>query len=127
MKEFLVGFLILCAYFLVCASIAIVCRKTLKIRDEIFRKALHFILLGSVFVFAYAYNTWWKSALSCIVFIIIVYPILCFAERLKNYSQTVTERKKGELKSSLILVFLTFAAIISVCWGLFSNKHTVSP
>lgn len=125
MKEFLFGFLILCGYFLSCATVAILCRKTLKIENEIFRKILHYILLGSVFVFTCAYKTWWKSALSCVAFIVLVYPILCIAERSQSYSETVTERKKGELKSSLILVFLTFAAVISLCWGLFLNKHTV--
>ncbi len=125
MKEFLSGFLVLCGYFLLCAAASILCRKTLKIKDEIFRKILHYILLGSVFVLTYVNKTWWKSALSCVLFIVSVYPILCVAERSQSYSETVTERKKGELKSSLILVFFTFAVVISVCWGLFLNKHIV--
>lgn len=125
MKELCIGFLILCAYFAVCALAAIICRKSFKIPDEIFRKILHFILLGSIFVFTYAYQTWWISVIACIVFIIIVYPILLFAEKLKTYSQTVTERKKGELKSSLVLVFLTIAAVITICRGIINNKHLV--
>lgn len=125
MKELCIGFLILCAYFAVCALTAIICRKAFKIPNEVFRKILHFILLGSIFVFTYAYQTWWLAVIACIVFIIIVYPILFFAEKLKNYSQTVTERKKGELKSSLILVFLTIAAVIAICRGLINNKYLV--
>lgn len=125
MSEFFIGFAILCGYFLICAFTAILFRKTFKIPNEVFRKILHFILLGSVFVFIFAFNTWWISALAAVIFIIIVYPILLIAEKFKNYSETVTERKKGELKSSLLIVFSTFAVVISIAWGLFGNKIIV--
>lgn len=122
MVEFLIGFAILCGYFLVCATIAFILRKTIKIPDELFRKTLHFILLGSLFVFIYAYKTWWISVIACASIVVIAYPILFFLERFKTYSKTVTERKKGELKSSLIIVFLMFSAVISVCWGWIGDR-----
>ena len=125
MKEFLFGFLMIIVYFAPCALIALLSRKLFKIPDEIFRKILHFILLGSLFVFVFAYKTWWISALSCLVFIIIVYPILKLCERFKQYSYIVTERKKGELKNSLIYVFLMFSVVILVCWGLLNDKLLV--
>lgn len=125
MSEFFIGFAILCGYFLLCALIAIICRKTLKIPDEVFRKILHFILLGSVFTFTFAFKTWWISALAAVIFMLIVYPILLVAEKFKNYSKTVTERKKGELKSSLLIVFSTFAVVIAIAWGLFGSEIIV--
>ncbi|MBO5223714.1 MAG: phosphatidate cytidylyltransferase [Clostridia bacterium] len=123
MLEFWIGFAILCGYFAVCAAVAFLCRKTLKIPDEIFRKILHFILLSSLFVFVFAFKTWWISCIACASIIVLAYPILFFFERFKTYSETVTERKKGELRSSLILVFLMFAIVISVCWGWVGNKY----
>jgi dolichol kinase len=123
MLEFWIGFAILCGYFAVCASVAFLCRKTLKIPDEIFRKILHFILLSSLFVFVFAYKTWWISCIACVAIVVLAYPILFFFERFKSYSETVTERKKGELKSSLIVVFLMFVIVISVCWGWVGNKY----
>ena len=125
MKEFLTGLAILCVYFLICASVALLFRKTVKIPDEIFRKTLHFILLTSLFVFILAYKTWWLSALTCLCIIVAAYPILFFFERFKSYSDTLTERKKGELRSSLIIVFVMFATVISVCWGWLDNKLLV--
>lgn len=123
MKEFLVGIGVLCAYFIVCATVAVIFRKTIKIPDEVFRKILHFILLTSLFVFVYAYNTWWLSVLTCVFIIVVAYPILYFFERFSSYSKTVTERKKGELRSSLIIVFVMFATVITVCHGLIGNKQ----
>ena len=122
MQEFWTGLGILCAYFIICASIAMLFRKTIKIPNEIFRKTLHFILLTSLFVFVYAYQTWWISALTCLCIIAVAYPILFFFERFKTYSDTVTERKKGELRSSLIIVFVMFATVIAVCWGWLGDK-----
>lgn len=127
MQEFLNGVLMLIIYFISCATIALVCRKMIKIPNELFRKILHFILLTSLFVFIFAFKTWWSSALTCILIIVLAYPILLFFERFKTYSDTVTERKKGELRSSLILVFLMFAVIITICWKLLDNKLLALP
>lgn len=125
MKEFLIGLAIICIYFIVCAAIALLCRKLIKIPDEIFRKTLHFILLTSLFVFVFAYQTWWISVITCLCIVVIAYPILFFFERFQSYSETITERKKGEMRSSLIIVFLMFSIVISTCWGLLNDRILV--
>ena len=56
MQEFLNGVLMLIIYFISCATIALVCRKMIKIPNELFRKILHFILLTSLFVFIFAFK-----------------------------------------------------------------------
>ena len=43
MQEFLHGAGVVCIYFAVAASAALLARKLIKIPDEIFRKTLHFI------------------------------------------------------------------------------------
>lgn len=125
LQELLHGFGVMSVYFIIAATVALTCRAFIKIPDEVFRKTLHFILLGSVFVFVYAFETWWLSALSAIIFEIVVYPILMILEKLKDFSQITTERKKGELKASLLLVFSMFAFVIFVCWGLLHDKILV--
>ncbi len=125
MQELMRGFAVMSIYFAVAATTALTMRLLIKIPDEIFRKTLHFILLGSVFVFAFAFETWWISALAAIIFEIVVYPILIIMEKLKNFSEITTERKRGELKSSLLLVFTMFAVVISVSWGLLGDRYLV--
>jgi dolichol kinase len=46
-------------------------------------------------------------------------------ERIERFSEFITERKKGELKSSLLLVFGMFAFIITICWGLLGDPYLV--
>lgn len=114
MNEFFIGFFILITYYAVMATVAIILRLTLKIPNEVFRKILHFILLGSIFVFTFGFERWWASALSAVIFMVVVYPILYFAERFKNYSKTVTERKKGGTKKQ------SFSCFFHLCRGYFN-------
>lgn len=123
--EFITGFAILVGYFIVCVLGLLVIRKNFSVPPEWFRKLLHFILLFSLTVLVYAFQTWWLSALVSVTFAGIVYPLLTFGERFKQYPALFTERRKGEVKRSLILVFGMFAAIISLCWGVLDNKMLV--
>lgn len=59
------------------------------------------------------------------VFIAMVYPILVFAERIPGYSELLTERKRGEIKSSLVVVFSMFTVLICVCWGWLGERYLV--
>jgi len=116
-----VGALLL--YFLIAAGIALACRATIRIPDELFRKILHCILLGSLPVFLFAFRIWWDAALTAVGFAVVVYPILAFFERFRGFSQLTTERKHGELKASLLLVFGMFACVIAVCWGWLGDRY----
>ncbi len=123
MQELLLGLGTVCLYYVVLAAVAISLRFLVKIPDELFRKLLHFILIGSFPVYLFAIDTWWISALSALVFALAVFPILLCLERLKTYSKFVTERKKGELKTSLLIVFFMFAVVISVSVGWLGDKY----
>lgn len=123
MNPVILGTLILIIYFVIAASCALLCRYFFPIPDEIFRKILHFILLGSFLVFIFAYPTWQSATLAAILFELLVWPALAFFERFKGYSGLTTERKKGELKNSLLLVFTMFAIVVTVCWGFFQDKY----
>ena len=125
MHELLTGLGIILLYFLVAASAALLLRKLVRIPDELFRKGLHCILLGSLLVWVLAFHTWWYAALSALGFAAAVYPLLCLEERIPGFSAFVTERKRGELKTSLLLVFSMFAAVLCVCWGWLGDRLLV--
>lgn len=84
---------------------------------EVFRKILHFILLGSSIILVGAHDTWWIAAASSLIFGIMIFPLLHFAEGIPEYSELLTERKDGEIKRSLIIVFFMFALVISLLWS----------
>ena len=125
MQEILHGAGMVVLYFIIAASTAFACRMLISIPDELFRKALHFILLGSYPVFLFAFETWWRSGLLVIILEILIYPILAFFERFHNYTSVTTERKKGEFKHSLLLAFTMLAVAIAVCWGWLNDRLLV--
>jgi len=47
------------------------------------------------------------------------------AEKLNCYSELLTERKSGEIKCSLVLVFSMFAVLNSICWGWLGERWLV--
>ena len=125
MIEFLRSFGILCVYFLVCASAALLLRRFVRMPFEVFRKLLHMILLCSLFVWIYAFQSWWIASLAVLLFIAIAYPLLSLAEKKNYYSKMLTERKKGEVKHSLVVVFGMFIVLNTVCWGWLGEKWLV--
>ena len=125
MNPFLMGAASVIIYFVIAASIAIAFRFLIKIPDELFRKILHCILLGSLVIFVFGFGIWWHAAVTAIAFAVVVYPILVFFERFKTYSKVTTERKKGELKESLLFVFTMFAVVIAICWGWLNDRYLV--
>ena len=79
MQELLQGAGVVCIYYVVAASTMLTLRWFLRIPNELFRKILHFILLGSYIPFAFAFETWWLSVLLAIIMEILIYPILAWA------------------------------------------------
>ncbi len=122
MGELIYGVCNLLIYFVTAVAAVLALRCVIRY-DELFRKLLHFVLLGSLAVWTVSFPTWWIELASVIGFVVIVYPILAFFERFQAYSKTVTERKKGELKNSLIVVFLMFALVIAVTEGIFRDRY----
>jgi len=123
--DFATGFGALLAYFAICLAGALILRRFVAMPREVFRKILHIILLGSIFILIYGFETWWLSAIAAILFIAIFFPVLNFAERIPGYSKLLIERNEGEIKRSLILSFGMFAVLISICWGWLGLKFIV--
>ena len=122
MQVILLSTLNVLIYFIVSASIVMLGRKFLPLPKEVIRKSLHFILLGSFVVFILSYKTWQATALAAIIFEVLMFPMLAFLERFSKYSEISTERKPGELKQSLMLVYTMFAIVVAICWGGFGDK-----
>ena len=81
MQEFLNGALSFILYIIPAAIIALFSRKLIKIPDELFRKILHFILLGAYIPLIFAFEKWWMASGFAVILIIILYPFLSLVEK----------------------------------------------
>lgn len=125
MTCFLTGTGKILLYFAIAAGTALTCRVLIRIPDELFRKILHCIVLGSLPVFLTAFAVWWMAAVEAIAFALAVFPLLVILERIPGFSRLTTERKHGELKNSLLLVFFMYALVIGICWGWLKDRYLV--
>ncbi|MDO4740458.1 MAG: TSUP family transporter [Eubacteriales bacterium] len=89
----------------------------LPISKELWRKSLHMVAYTSSLFMMHASQDWLVSALCCLSFAAVVYPLLHYAERWKGFASLLSQRKPGEIKASLLLLFCTHAALIALCWG----------
>lgn len=116
---FLTGFGKVVIYFIVCVVIlSLLTHFFKKVPKEVFRKSLHLILLFSLLIFLYSFENWWLAALAALTFMALAYIAISLAEKkIKGFSEFIQERKKGEIKNSLVLAFMMFALMIAIGWG----------
>ena len=125
MKDFLDGILAFVLYLLPCALVMLAVRRFTKIPDELFRKILHFILLGAYVPFLFGFSKWWHCVLFVVGFAAFLFPVLTLLSKIKGFSAFVNERKNGEFTSSMLLALGVMAGSISVGWGIFNDKYIV--
>ena len=125
MQEFLYGTGITVLYIIIAAGIMLLARMLFTIPDELFRKILHFILLGAYIPLVFAFESWWMAATFAASLMVILFPVLLLAEKIPMFSTFVNERKKGEFKSSMVLAVGMMAFSVTICWGLFEDKYLV--
>ena len=125
MQPFLYGTGITMLYIVVAVAIMLLLRKLITIPDELFRKILHFILLGAYIPLVFAFDKWWMATIFSTSLILILFPALFFAEKIPMFSSFVNERKKGEFKSSMVFAVGMMAFSTTICWGMFGDKYLV--
>ena len=105
------------------ASALILVYFLFRIPKNVFRKLLHVAAFtSSIFVVLFG-EGWLASALALVLFAALVYPILSLAERWKGYGRLFVEKKPGEVKNSLLLLFLSQAALVALSCGLFKKPY----
>ncbi len=117
------GIMYFLLYMFSLAGVVFLINKIFRLPKELFRKLLHFIAFSSVIVMIYTAKNWISASLVPALIILLMYPGLLHAEKDKRFTEMVVERRKGELKSSLLQLFGTIALIIAISWGMLGHKE----
>ena len=125
MKEFIFGAGAVYLYIILAACSAFVVRKCIKIPDELFRKILHFILLGGYIPLVFGFDTWWMASLLAAGLIGVFYPVITLVQKLPAFASFINQRSDGEIRSSMILALSVMAVSTCVCWGIFGDRYLV--
>lgn len=114
----LIGLGLYFAYFAVAALLALLVKRYLKMPTEMFRKVLHLVITLSILPLLKLFSAWYVAVLTAFLMVLIIYPALTRVENTAFYKGFAPERTGGEFKSSLVIVQLSFALLITVFWGL---------
>ena len=125
MHPFLYGAVVTLLYIAIAAAIVLPIRVFFTIPDELFRKILHFILLGAYIPLVFAFSEWWMATVFALLLIALLFPALFFAQKIPKFSSFVNERKKGEFQISMVYAVGMMALSTAVCWGLCGDKYLV--
>ena len=101
------------------ALILLVLNFTLDIPRVVFRKLLHLPAFCSAAVVVWRADCWQTASLTLVLFAVIVYPVLWLCQGWSGYDRLFVQKKPGEIKKSLLLLFLCDAALVALCWGVF--------
>ena len=115
-----------CRYFVYIASLAltlIVIHILSKIPKDIFRKLLHIAAFTSSIYVALRGEGWMAESLTLIIFGLVVWPLLNLAEKWSDYKNLFVEKKKGEVKTSLLLLFISQGIFLAIAKGILGKTY----
>ncbi len=117
---------ILALFLIVAVSIIMILIFIVGIKGEFRRKSLHFVAFMLVPVMTLASAHWYTVMILLVAFAAIVYPILWYLERKDFYEDIFQPRgDKGEIKNSLLVLFVMGTVVTVVFWGIFGSKLTI--
>lgn len=113
-------------YIIPCILIALPIRLFTKIPSFVFRKILHMIAFTCITVMLLAAANWQAAALTSLLIAVLVYPLLAVFEHEPWYGRIFVQKTPGEIKRSLLKLFLMFAALITAAWGIMNKPHAAA-
>ncbi len=114
---------VLAAYLIPSVLMLLPVRFLTRLPSFIFRKLLHIVAFTCVSLMILSARSWQASALTSVMIAAVIYPLLRAFEGEDWYPRLFVEKKPGEIKKSMLMLFLMFASLIAVCWGLFGRPY----
>ena len=113
-------------YILPCLMVLLIIYFTKKVPSFVFRKLLHIFAFSCFTVMLLSAESWQSAALTSVLIAVLVYPLLAMFENEDWYGRLFVQKSPGEIKISLLKLFLMFAAVITVAWGIFGKPQVAA-
>ena len=114
---------ILASLIAICLLILVPIRFLTKIPSFIFRKLLHIVAFSGVSLMILLAESWQAAAITSGILALVIYPILVIVEKKPWFGRLFAQKTPGEIKRSMLLLFIMFTAVIAVAWGVFGQPH----
>ena len=94
-----------------------------KLPKYIFRKLLHMVAFSSLVEMTMEAEEWYIASLTALLFAALIFPVLQALENYEWYRGLFVEKKRGEVKKSLVLLFGMYALLVALSWGLLEKRY----
>ncbi len=113
---------VLVLYILPSLMVLLPIRFMTRIPSFVFRKLLHIVAFVCVSLMILSARSPQAASLTSLILAVVIYPLLALFEKEPWYPRLFVEKRKGEIKCSMLMLFLMFAALTALCWGLFGER-----
>jgi len=117
---------ILAAFITICLTILFLIRFLTKIPAFVFRKLLHIVAVTGISLMILLAESWQAAAITSGLLALALYPILTAAEKQPWFGKLFVQKSQGEIKKSMLLLFIMFTVVIAVAWGIFGQPQTAA-
>lgn len=114
---------VLAIIIIIAVGLLVLLRFLLKPPDFVFRKLLHIAAFTGVSVMILMAQSWAAAAITSGLLAVIIFPILVIAEKHPWFDKFFVQKSPGEIKKSMLLLFIMFTAVIAVAWGIFGKAE----
>lgn len=98
-------------------------RLLIKPPSFVFRKLLHSAAFTGISVMILLADSWTAAACTSGLLALVLYPLLLIAEKQPWFDSLFVQKSPGEIKRSMLLLFVMFTAVIAVAWGIFAQAE----
>ena len=110
-------------YIVPCVAILLVIRFFTKVLQFVFRKLLHLVAFSCTVFMIIVSENWQAVSLTSCLIAVLIYPLLAILEKESWFNNLFVQKKSGEIKKSLLMLFFMFAAVTAVGWGIFDRPY----
>ena len=109
-------------FIIPCVIVLLIIKFCTRVPKYVFRKLLHLVAFTCVIFMLLAEDDWYAVSIASLLIAAVIYPILALAEKERWFAELFIEKRPGEIKRSLILLFSTFAVLAAAGWGLWGKQ-----
>ena len=114
---------VLGALIVICLLILLPIRFLTKIPSFVFRKLLHIVAFGGISLMILLAEDWRAAAITSGLLALVLYPVLSALEKKPWFGKLFVQKSQGEIRKSMLLLFIMFTAVILVAWGIFDRAE----
>ena len=110
-------------YIIPCVAVLLLLHFFCNVPGFVFRKLLHFVAFSCVTLMIITSKSWEAASATALVLAAVIYPVLALFENKPWFAGLFVQKSDGEIKRSLLMLFIMFALLNAIAWGAFNKAY----